>query len=97
MDGYIITGIIVAIAFAALAGRKSQAALKGMEDTPISIENVRKGVANGWYTCTLVVVDGTPAVHLSGCTANGKPYSDVYPITKEDWDALKNEGYKVEL
>lgn len=54
-------------------------------------------VLPGWYACTLVVVDGITAVHLSGRTADGKPYSDVYPITKEDWETLKNEGYKVEL
>ena len=97
MDAWIITGIFAAMALAALAGRKSQAALTGMEDMPVSIDNIRRGVANGWYTCTLVVVDGIPAVHLSGRTADGKPYSDVYPITKEDWNTLQAEGYKVEL
>ena len=94
-DGLVIGAIILGIAFAAIAGRKSQASMNGMEDTPVSIDNIRKGVANGWYTALLTTVDGIPAVRLSGKTAAGKDFTDVYPIRPEDWQTLKSEGYQV--
>lgn len=62
-----------------------------MQDTPVSLENVRKGIARGWYSAQLCTVDGRPAVKLSG-TANGKPYSDYYPVTQSTWDALRKDG-----
>lgn len=62
-----------------------------MQDTPVSLENVRKGIARGWYSAQLCTVDGRPAVKLSG-TANGKPYSDYYPVSQATWDALKADG-----
>ena len=71
--------------------RKSGKAVGRMSDTPVSLENVRKGVARGWYTAQLCKVDGKPAVKLSG-TANGKPYSDYYPVTQATWNALKADG-----
>lgn len=64
-----------------------------MEDDPISIENIRRGVTNGWYTCVLTRVDNIPAVRLSGRTADGKIYTDVFAVTEEDWQTLKKEGY----
>ena len=94
MDGLIVIGCLVAFAALAYAARPS--ATSGMEDTPVSIENIRRGVKNGWYSCTLLVVDGIPAVRLAGKTRDGKIYSDIYPITPEDWKALQAEGYKVE-
>lgn len=62
-----------------------------MSDTPVSLDNVRKGIARGWYKAQLCTVDGKPAVKLSG-TANGKPYSDYYPVTQAAWTALKSDG-----
>lgn len=70
--------------------------VRGMQDDPVSIENIRRGVQNGWYSCTLITANGRPAVRLSGYTRDGKLFTDVYPVTKEDWDTLKNEGHKVE-
>lgn len=96
MDGLIIISALLLGGFA-LAALSKPRTMDGMEDTPVSIDNIRRGVANGWYTCALVMVDGIPAVHLSGRTSDGKQYSDVYPITQEDWNTLKAEGYKVEL
>lgn len=97
MDGIVIISALAAFVLFCVAARPSQAAAQGMEDTPVSIDNIRRGVQNGWYTCVLVRVDGIPAVHLTGKTADGKTYSDVYPITQEDWNTLKAEGYQVEV
>ena len=95
MDGIIIIGMFVAAALIAAAAKPVSKDLAGMEDTPVSIDNIRRGVVKGWYTCTLMVVDGIPAVRLSGRTADGKNYSDVYPITAADWQTLQKEGYEV--
>ena len=95
MDGLIITAIILGVAFAAIADRKRNDDISGMEETPVLIENIRRGVANGWYTCILTRVNGSPAVRLSGKAVNGKQFTDVYPITEADWQTLKAEGYKV--
>ena len=70
--------------------------MDGMEDDPVSIENIRRGVANGWYACVLTRVNNTPAVRLSGRTADGKTYTDVFAVTEEDWQTLKKEGYAEE-
>ena len=77
------------------ATKNRDASVYGMEDNPVSIENIRSGVANGWYTCVLTRVNNIPAVRLSRRTTDGKIYTDVFTVTKEDWNALKNEGYKV--
>ena len=72
MDGIVIIGILAAAALIAAAAKPSQSKILGMEDTPVSIENIRRGVANGWYDCVLIRVDGKPAVRLSGKTTSGK-------------------------
>ncbi len=94
MDGIIIISALAAVAILCAASKKSNSAANGMEDTPVSIDNIRKGVQRGWYACVLVRIDGVPAVRLTGKTADGKTYSDVYPITQADWDTLKAEGYE---
>lgn len=66
-----------------------------MEDDPVSIENIRRGVANGWNTCVLTRINNIPAVRLSGHITDGKIYTDVFVVTEEDWQTLKKEGYKV--
>ena len=93
MDGLVIISILVLGGLIVMKLQPSD--VRGLEDKPVSIENIRRGVANGWYTAVLVVADGTPAVRLSGRLANGKPYTDIYPVTESDWQTLKNEGYEV--
>ena len=95
MDALIILGIVAAIAFVHLA--KQSKGTNGMNDTPVSIDNIRKGVANGWYKATLLYHDGEPAILLKGKMTDGKTYSDIYPISQADWDTLKAEGYDVQL
>ena len=79
-----------------MAIAKKHDSVNGMEDTPVSIENIRRGVAEGWYTCVLTRVNGMPAVKLTGRTVvGGKQYTDVYPISETDWQTLRAEGYTV--
>ena len=78
------------------ANKNRNESVYGMEDDPVSIENIRRGVANGWYTCVLTRVNSIPAVRLSGRTADGKNYTDVFAVTEEDWQTLKKEGYAEE-
>lgn len=87
----IIGGIVLAVAFIHSAARGTS----GMEDTPVSIENIRKGVERGWYKAVLCRVNGKPAVFLYGKDADGENYGDYYPISETDWQILKSEGYKV--
>lgn len=54
-----------------------------MTDAAPALENLKRGIANGWYTAELTMVNGQQAVRLSGKLTNGKQYSDVYPITPE--------------
>lgn len=89
----IIGGIVLAVAFIRSATRGTS----GMNDTPVSIDNIRRGVQNGWYTAQLTYYDGKPAVILSGKNTDGKLYTDIYPISKSDWETLRKEGYEVKL
>lgn len=89
MNELILIGILV---LGGIAMAKAKGA-SGMSDKPVSIENIRRGVAQGWYTAKLTRIDGASAIILSGRTADGKVFSDVYPIAQADWDTLKAEGY----
>ena len=92
MDGLVVIGILLLGGFL-LSVQKNKGAA-GMQDDPVSLENIRRGVANGWYIAELTRVNGMPAVRLSGKVTNGKQFTDVYPITEADWQTLKSEGYK---
>lgn len=63
-----------------------------MTDREPALENLKRGIANGWYTAQLTMVNGKQAVRLSGKLTNGKQYSDVYPITPEVAAELKQMG-----
>lgn len=90
MNELILIGILV---LGGIAMAKAAKGASGMSDKPVSIENIRRGVSQGWYTAKLTHVSGQPAIILSGRTADGKVFSDVYPIAQADWDTLKAEGY----
>ena len=92
MKKYLLIGLAAVFCFAFLRKAKGTA---GMSDPETSLDNIRRGVANGWYTCTLTRVNGKPAVRLSGKTTDGKQSTDVYPVSETTWQTLKNEGYKV--
>ena len=95
--GLIILGAVVAVAFVAVATKPKQADIEGMEDQPVSIDNIRKGVSRGWYQAVLTRIDGKPAIRLTGKSTNGGTYTDVFPITQADFDTLQKEGYLIEL
>lgn len=86
----IIATIVVAIGLVKLANKQSS--VGAMDDIPPIMDNLKRGIANGWYQAQLTTVDGKPAVRLSGKLTNGKPYSDVYPITPEVAAELKQMG-----
>lgn len=96
MDGIIIIAILSAVAIAAIACNSRPQGLEGMEDDPVSAEDIRKGVARGWYDAVLIRVDGQPCVRVSGKATDGSNVTDVFRISQEDFDNLKNEGYPVE-
>ena len=90
--GIIIIGILL---LGGLLISHSAKATSGMNDTPVTLDNIRRGVREGWYSCVLTRVDGQPAVRLSGILQDGNEYLGTYPISETDWQTLKNEGYIV--
>lgn len=89
---FIIGGVVLAVVLM----RSATHGTSGMNDKPIFIDNIRRGVKNGWYTAKLTYVNGRPAVHLSGKDVSGGLYEGDFPISQKDWQTLKEEGYQVE-
>ena len=90
-SGLFVIGLLVAVAFVATATKNRS--VDGITNQPVTLDNIHRGVANGWYTCELMRIDGAPAVRLSGNKTDGTFYSGIYPITEADWQTLKAEGY----
>lgn len=88
----IYTSVVVAIGLVLIANKQSK--VSGMTDATPALENLKRGIANGWYTAELTMVNGQQAVRLSGKLTNGKQYSDVYPITPEVAQELRKMGVK---
>lgn len=88
----IYTSVIVAIGLVLIANKQSK--VSGMTDAAPALENLKRGIANGWYTAELTVVNGQQAVRLSGKLTNGRQYSDVYPVTPEVAQELRKIGVK---
>ena len=88
-----VTAIGLALG-AALAWKllSKQKSVGKMSDIAPTLENLKRGIANGWYTAQLTMVNGQQAVRLSGKLINGKHFSDVYPITPEVAAELKRMG-----
>lgn len=89
-----ITAIGLALAAAVtwkLLHKRSQK-VGALTDPMPTLDNLKRGIANGWYTAELVIVDGKQAVRLSGKLIDGKYYSDVYPITEEVATELRAMG-----
>lgn len=91
MDG--VVWIMLAVAGVIMYASSKKDNISGMQDTPVSLDNIRRGVKNGWYTAVLTRVDGQPAVRLSGKVNDGSTYTDVYPISETDYQTLRSEGY----
>lgn len=88
----IYTSVVVAIGLVLIANKQSK--VSGMMDAAPTLENLKRGIANGWYTAELTMVNGQQAVRLSGKLTNGKQYSDVYPVTAEVAQELRKMGVK---
>ena len=91
---YLYTTVVCAIGLLLIANK--QRGVGSMSDAPVALENLKRGIANGWYQAQLTTVGGKSAVRLSGKLINGKPYSDVYPITAEVQTELKQMGVPTE-
>lgn len=87
---YLYTTVVCAIGLLLIANK--QRGVGSMSDAPVALENLKRGIANGWYQAQLTMVNGQQAVRLSGKLTNGKQYSDVYPIIPEVAAELKQMG-----
>lgn len=87
---YLYTTVVCAIGLLLIANK--QRGVGSMDDHAVALDNLKRGIANGWYTAQLTMVNGQQAVRLSGKLVNGKQYSDVYPITSEVAAELKQMG-----
>ena len=87
---YLYTTVVCAIGLLLIANK--QRGVGSMSDAPVALENLKRGIANGWYQAQLTVVNGQQAVRLSGKLINGREYSDVYPVTPEVTAELKQMG-----
>ena len=90
MDSLVIIGLLLLGGFAIAAAKKHDS-VDGMEDTPVSLDNIRKGVANGWYTAELGVYNDTPCIKLTGKDVDGKTKIYYNVISKEDWITLRDQ------
>ena len=87
---YLYTTVVCAIVLLMRANKQRGVGKKS--DPKVALDNLKRGIANGWYTAQLTIVDGQQAVRLSGKLINGKQFSDVYPITSEVATELKQMG-----
>lgn len=87
---YLYTSVVCAIGLILIANK--QCGVGKMSDPAVALDNLKRGIANGWYQAELTMVNGQQAVRLSGKLTNGKQYSDVYPITPEVAAELKQMG-----
>ena len=94
MNELVLIGLLL-LGGAAIAYSKKHGSVDGMQDNPVTLDNIRKGVERGWYKARLTRVNGQPAIYLYGYDVKGKEYGDTYPISESDWQTLKAEGYDV--
>ena len=87
---YLYTTVVCAIGLLLIANK--QRGVGKMSDPEVALDNLKRGIANGWYTAQVTIIDGQQAVRLSGKLINGKQFSDVYPITPEVATELKQMG-----
>lgn len=90
---YLYTTVVCAIGLLLIANK--QRGVGKMSDPEVALDNLKRGIANGWYTAQLTMVDGKQAVRLSGKLTDGTYYQDVYPISAEVAKELRMIGVKV--
>lgn len=74
---------------------KKQSGVGSMSDPAPTLDNLKRGIANGWYKAELTMVNGQQSVRLSGKLTNGDFYEDVYPISHDVANELRSLGVKV--
>lgn len=76
-------GLALAAAITCKLLHKRSQRVGAMTDPMPTLDNLKRGIANGWYTAKLTTFDGQQAVELSGKLTDGTPYVDIYPITED--------------
>lgn len=87
-------GLALAAAVAWKLLKKRSEKIGAMTDPMPTLDNLKRGIANGWYTARLTIVDGQQAVKLSGKLTNGQFFADVYPISPDIANELRKIGVK---
>lgn len=87
-------GLALAAAVAWKLLKKQSEKIGAMTDPMPTLDNLKRGIANGWYTAKLTTINGQQAVELSGKLTNGQFYADVYPISAETANELRKIGVK---
>lgn len=87
-------GLALAAAVAWKLLQKRSEKIGAMIDPMPTLDNLKRGIANGWYTAKLTTVNGQQAVELSGKLTDGTFYADVYPISPEVAKELRKIGVK---
>ena len=77
-----------------LIDRKAKAKPVGkLSDEPLDLDNILRGVSEGWYTARPQIMDGFGyVVWLAGKKADGQFYEEVFPIREETYNALIAQG-----
>lgn len=91
------TAIVIALGVAILWKllKKWTSGVGSMSDPAPTLDNLKRGIANGWYKAELTTVNGQKAVRLSGKLTDGRFYEDIYPVSSEVADELLKMGVKV--
>ena len=98
MNGsWIIFGALVAAVTYAVASSRCKNTDPDMEDGYVSAESIREGVRNGWYNAVLVRRNNEPFVRITGNNVNGEQVDELFHITQDDFDALHEDGFLIEL
>lgn len=84
---YLIAGVAI--------GWIAKSILSGNADY-ISLENIRRGIKNSWYTAKLANKDGNFYVRLTGKETDGDVSDGYYPITEQTFQTLLQED-RIEL
>lgn len=91
---YIPAIAIIAVAIGLVKLANEQSAVGKMSNIPPTLDNLKRGIANGWYSAQLTRINGQQAVRLSGKLNNGEYYSDVYPVTNAVANELRSMGVR---
>ena len=87
-------GLALAAAVAWKLLKKRSKKIGAITDPMPTLDNLKRGIANGRYTAKLTTFDGQQAMALSGKLTDGTPYVDIYPITEDIANELRKIGVK---